>query len=552
MKALIQILLTILSFIFVCQAQAQAITQIVAKAEKAIFIIYTYDEYGRVKNIGTGFFIDGRGTAVTNHHVLEASSKAIIKLQEGEMYEIDQIQKTDKYKDLTIFSIKNPNKKTFKFLTLSKQIPRKASQILVIGNPNGLESSFSEGNISAIRDGGQEGKIIQISAPISSGSSGSPVMDKKGNVIAVVTSTLTKGQNLNFAVAISEIAALPKPTKNDLMRKDDNLVILNVVPKGENGLTYNSIHFGKDTTTVYCSFVNTQIIYGDTMLVWAQLSKKDKGFYIQDIQSNEKYYILASTVGYNRDTGTKVKLGENKTFKIFFPPIPDAKRINIIEGSGNSNWSLLNIDLDYYKKEGGNDLHNIYKEYGLYSLQYNDYDNAIEYFNENLLKNKQDSESYNLMAVIAYLVGENENAIEYIDRAIQISPNDDVYYSNRFRVHLVLGERDKAINDLNLSIISNPTQPDYYYYRALLFMEKNSWKDAIKDLDECISKENSLSFFYYDRALCYIQLGDLQKACEDAQNALKLNPEDEETKEFIKENCTKKLLPKTKINKKKN
>ena len=99
-------------------------------------------------------------------------------------------------------------------------------QIIVIGNPEGLEQTVSNGLLSGIRE--LDGrKLFQISAPISEGSSGSPVFNAHGEVIGVVVSTLESGQNLNFAVPINyarpllsettekEISALPKRSRGD-------------------------------------------------------------------------------------------------------------------------------------------------------------------------------------------------------------------------------------------------------------------------------------------------------------------------------------------------
>jgi S1-C subfamily serine protease len=72
----------------------------------------------------------------------------------------------------------------------------------VIGNPEGLEGTVSDGIISAFRAGRT---MIQITAPVSPGSSGSPVLDESGNVIGIATQVLKEGQNLNFAISAETI-----------------------------------------------------------------------------------------------------------------------------------------------------------------------------------------------------------------------------------------------------------------------------------------------------------------------------------------------------------
>jgi hypothetical protein len=73
------------------------------------------------------------------------------------------------------------------------------SEVYAIGNPEGLEGTFSEGIVSGVRNF-EDDAILQVTAPISSGSSGGPVLNSRGKVIGIATATFAKGQNLNFAV----------------------------------------------------------------------------------------------------------------------------------------------------------------------------------------------------------------------------------------------------------------------------------------------------------------------------------------------------------------
>jgi S1-C subfamily serine protease len=80
-------------------------------------------------------------------------------------------------------------------------------QVYVVGNPEGLEGTFSQGIVSGIRTFDSD-SILQITAPISPGSSGGPVLDSVGNVIGIAVATFKSGQNLNFAVPVSYLKSL--------------------------------------------------------------------------------------------------------------------------------------------------------------------------------------------------------------------------------------------------------------------------------------------------------------------------------------------------------
>jgi tetratricopeptide (TPR) repeat protein len=93
-------------------------------------------------------------------------------------------------------------------LRISATMPEVGERVAVIGSPMGLEQTLSEGVVSAVRKIPDFGEILQITAPISPGSSGSPVVNMKGEVIGVATLQLVKGQNLNFAVPGNRALAL--------------------------------------------------------------------------------------------------------------------------------------------------------------------------------------------------------------------------------------------------------------------------------------------------------------------------------------------------------
>jgi serine protease Do len=92
------------------------------------------------------------------------------------------------------------------FLTLRNSSDAvEGEKVLVIGNPEGLRGTVSDGIISAFRE---NRSLIQITAPISPGSSGSPVLDETGQVIGMATLVEKEGQNLNFAISAEVISAI--------------------------------------------------------------------------------------------------------------------------------------------------------------------------------------------------------------------------------------------------------------------------------------------------------------------------------------------------------
>jgi hypothetical protein len=83
--------------------------------------------------------------------------------------------------------------------------------VYAVGNPQGLEGTFSQGIVSSIRQVGSD-KLLQITAPISPGSSGGPVLNLRGEVVGVSVATFSGGQNLNFAIPSNYLKALLSKT----------------------------------------------------------------------------------------------------------------------------------------------------------------------------------------------------------------------------------------------------------------------------------------------------------------------------------------------------
>ncbi len=180
--------------------------QLVRQIKPSAVAIETFDAKGKTLSRGSGFFIDS-DKIITNRHVIEKSSRVEIHLSNGNKYQASGILAIDGEGDLALLFVNVPIEFA-KPLPIIQTNPEEGESIVVIGNPYGLEGSVSNGIVSAVREIPGYGKIIQITAPISPGSSGSPVVNMRGQVIGVATLQAEEGQSLNFAVPSERIAQL--------------------------------------------------------------------------------------------------------------------------------------------------------------------------------------------------------------------------------------------------------------------------------------------------------------------------------------------------------
>ena len=181
--------------------------ELVKPIQKSVATVINYDMNGDVSSIGSGFFISNSGVLLTNFHVLDGAYNAEIKTLDGNQYPVATVMAVSKVVDLIKVRIDIPANQVTP-VVLSSEAPSVADNIFVVGSPLGLEQTVSEGIISAVREIPGGGNILQLTAPISQGSSGGPVLNQKGEAVGVVTFQAAKGQNLNFAVSVGAIEML--------------------------------------------------------------------------------------------------------------------------------------------------------------------------------------------------------------------------------------------------------------------------------------------------------------------------------------------------------
>jgi V8-like Glu-specific endopeptidase len=224
------------------------IPSIAKAANGAIVSIVMSGKDGKPIAQGTGFLVSKDGIIVTNYHVIAEGTSAVVKLPDapeksrqgfdfgfGRFFEVDGVVAFDKVRDIAVIKAHGQNFRTVA-LGNSDRV-EVGEEVVAIGNPLSLESTVSNGIVSARRAVQEEGgKFLQITAPISPGSSGGPLFNMAGEVIGITTMYLKGGENLNFAIPVNDAKVLllqhparlqslpnepePKEAQKDASRKD--------------------------------------------------------------------------------------------------------------------------------------------------------------------------------------------------------------------------------------------------------------------------------------------------------------------------------------------
>lgn len=189
------------------------LTELIKLVEPSVIRIYNKGEY--TSSHGSGFIVNKEGLAVTNYHVIEGAKTIEAELRDGTRVEVEGFYKADRSLDIAIIKLKKQDK-PFRISRLVKSVPEKGESVAAFGAPYGLSYTASEGIVSGIRsskdlpinkgeEDAKDGTWVQTTAPISPGNSGGPLVNMKGEVVAMNTMGFTVGQNLNLSISIKDI-----------------------------------------------------------------------------------------------------------------------------------------------------------------------------------------------------------------------------------------------------------------------------------------------------------------------------------------------------------
>lgn len=451
----------------------KGLPEIIKKIEPSTVIIFSYDNKGNVLRQGSGFFISQNGDIITNYHVIQGASSVYVKTSDDKVYPIAYIVASDEKSDIIRFSIDIPSKYV-QPLSLSTTLPEVGERIIVYGSPLGLEKTVSDGIVSAIREIPDFGKIIQITAPTSSGSSGSPVLNMNGEVIGIATFQFIEGQNLNFAISSEKIFDTVfyeerKVTKTEISEK--NLLLLS----------------SEEIYRIAIEYVD-QKRYEEALKIFNLSILKDKDFV------NAYYYAGWTCIQLERYDNAISYL---------------KKTLELNEQSSEAYFYL-----------------------GLAYFYLDKLDESVKSFNE-LLSRKgpfKQKETLLCLGVIYDRLEKYEKAIEYYERYIDIdSDNADVFY-RLGSAYIEVGQKKhwfnkekyftEAVKYLNKSIYLEPNKIDAYLSLSAAYMGLENYPLAYSTLREIILLEPDNAIAYYGMGICAVRCKNDQLAIE-AYNKLR-------------------------------
>lgn len=197
-----------------------AVGDVYRQSRDAIVEVRKTDNFGRAFR-GTGFFIAPQIIATNFHTVNDARQIFVRDPQSGKLYTVARIVAVDPLADTALLEVRERSRHYLPIEDVAAV--RIGDPILVIGNMQGYTASLSQGIVSGIRD--RDGSTIyQISANVSGGSSGSPLLNDHGRVIGIVYGRFRTEAQIGFATPAANLSALadgrwpPKPDPQPLAK----------------------------------------------------------------------------------------------------------------------------------------------------------------------------------------------------------------------------------------------------------------------------------------------------------------------------------------------
>ncbi len=198
----ILLILPLIPFITSAQSEMTA-EQVFSRVDNSVVVILAYNKVGDLFQ-GSGVVLNNNGYVATNYHVCSDATRIDVK-HYSQDYKNAEILLKDEAKDILILKINATNLNP---AVVGASTDLKPGQtVYAIGSPEGYENSISEGIISGFRYDDQNNKLIQMTAPITDGSSGGALVNSKGEVIGLSVSGQHEG-NLYFAIPADDIVAL--------------------------------------------------------------------------------------------------------------------------------------------------------------------------------------------------------------------------------------------------------------------------------------------------------------------------------------------------------
>ena len=477
-------------------AQESQLKDVIKRVMPATVLVVTYDASGQLLSQGSGFFVSEKGEVITNYHVISGAISAVVKLPDGSVYKITDVLAEDINSDLIKLKVDTSGSKV-QYLPLYKALVEVGEKIVVIGSPQGLESTVSDGIVSAVRDVQGFGNIIQITAPISPGSSGSAVVNMKGEVVGVASAQILEGQNLNFVVPAGKITEL-KEQKQAIARKEDSAKIQSDDIYSKAMFYYLKADYEK-ALPFFKQYLQTHPDSSSDAWFYAGACYGELGLHQEALQAY-KQAIRLKPDDAEAHCGLGWAYGE----------------LGLHQEALQAHKQAIRLKPDFAEAH-----YNLGAAYGNLGL----YQEAIQAYKEAIRLKPDFAEAHLNLGSTYGKLGLYQEALQACKQAIKLEPDDAMAHSNLGNAYLNLGLHQEALRAHKQAIRLKPDFAEAHYNLGNAYLNLGLYQEAIQAYKQAIRLKPDYVKAHSNLGNAYLNLGLHQEALQTYKQAIKLKPD---------------------------
>ena len=387
-------------------ARAETAGQVFAQVSPSVVVVVAYDAAGKPAELGSGVVLPD-GNVATNCHVLKGGTLYRVRYK-GSDYAA-QMRFSDWNRDVCSLSVSGL--KAPKVVMGSTASLKVGDQVYAIGTPEGLELTLSEGIVSSLRSV-EGGTYIQTTAAISPGSSGGGLFDNHGKLLGLTSFFVTKGQQLNFALPVEWVEALPQHSTARTAGRVSEVSWLNRAAALESRKDWRGLQALAEWWTLVQPGVST---------AWFALGEA----YDADGEH-------AQAIGAYRQA---IKINPQNADSWYDLGILYGRVGQYVDAVGALHQALQ-IDQQYEKA---------WVQLGATQLVVHQFAEAINSERRALQLNLEDENAWTDLGIAYASIGKNAESISAYRQAVQIDPQDALAWDGLGLAYAAAGQRDEAI-----------------------------------------------------------------------------------------------------------
>ncbi len=499
-----------------------SLPSLVKKVKPGVVSIITYDQSGSPLAQGSGFFISC-GRAVTNRHVIEGAFRAQVKTSAGEIYPISGVVADSQEWDLAIILV-DLRGAPVAHLKMGNTVPQEGECVVVIGSPLGLEGTISEGIVSAVREIPGLGEIMQITAPISRGSSGGPVLNLDCEVIGVATVQLVEGQNLNFAVPAAHVKALKpgKAVRLPIWDAFPGAKIQEWCSHRQDGL--NALWAGEYATALRLLEEAVRANPSDA-LGWVRLA----GCYLLVSEHQKALDACKEAMRIDTDLAEAhfvlglvyMDLGQNEAaaeaFELAIGLKPHDAVAHYVLGCTYFWLGRYEVAVQELKQSIRlrPDCADVHRELGRAYTMLGQHRQGSEAFQEAIRLKPDDAEAHLFLGMAYGFLNQYQQALEPYKEAIRLNPDYAEAHLHLAAAYSVLGQHKVAVQAFKEAIRLKPDYANAHFELGLAYCGLGQWRQAVPPLNQAVRLKPDDAEAHYWLGRCYLMISDVGSALDE-------------------------------------